>query len=93
MDKSNRPMFIIKNTKKIHLNENETSSSTLADIDGADEVTADKNKAGAPTNNLTSNKEKSISMRRKIFNFILDNIKTITIGVVIAALSALLGFK
>lgn len=87
MDKSNRPMFIIKNTKKIQLNENETSSSTLADIDGADEVTADKNKSG------TRNKEKSISMQRKIFNLILDNINKIIIGVVIAALSALFGFK
>lgn len=93
MDKSNRPMFVIRNTKKINLNENETSSSMLADIDGADEFTADKNKSGTPSNRLIDKDEKPITIWSKIFNSILENIKLITIGVVIAALSAYFGFS
>ncbi|WFZ31230.1 hypothetical protein [Citrobacter portucalensis] len=93
MDKSNRPMFVIRNAKKIHLNENETPSNTLADIDGADEVNANKNKSGVPTNKLISEGKKHVTIWRKIFNFILENIKTIFIGVTIAALSACFGFN
>ncbi|MDM2798206.1 MULTISPECIES: hypothetical protein [unclassified Citrobacter] len=93
MDKSNRPMFVIRKTKTIHLNENETSSSTLADIDGADEVFAEKNKAGEPAKNLIDKKEKPITIWRKIINFILENIKSIIIGIITAVVLTSLGFS
>ncbi|EMM0439638.1 hypothetical protein RVY09_003633 [Citrobacter freundii] len=93
MDKYNRPMFVIRNAKKIHLNENETSSSTLADIDGADDIFAEKNKSGVPANKLIYMKEKPITIWRRIINFILENIKSIVIGIITAVVLASLGFS
>lgn len=93
MDKYNRPMFVIRNAKKVHLNENETSSSTLADIDGADDIFAEKNKSGVPTKELTHKKENPITIWRRIFNFILENIKSIVIGIITTVILAYLGLS
>lgn len=87
MAENNRPMFVIKDTENVELDENHTASSNLAEVSGGKTFKAVRNTAGATTN---ANQQKSLP-RTSFITWFLKNITKIIIGIIIAVITTFIG--
>lgn len=87
MKNNSRPMFIINNSDKVELNNNETNADTIADIHNTKDIKATGNKSHNYQSTTTETTKTRLSI---IINFIIKNLWKILIAIITTVAATLI---
>lgn len=87
MKNNSRPMFVINDSDKVELNNNETNADTIADIKNTKDIKATGNKS---YNYHSATIEATKTRLSKTINFIIKNLWKILIAIITTAAATLI---